>query len=202
MSSEYLHPLQVKLLNILSKTIEEPLTIRGLQDAISASSTSVVARHIAQLEKKGYIKKNPYNPRDYQILKTPDTEVAHINLYGLATCGPNGCILDGDPIDRITISSRIIPFASQYAFMVKARGDSMLPKISNGDYVIAKKTETAEDGEIVICINDGKALIKKMKKSGNNKILVSLNSEYEPFIASKDFRIEGIVKGVITNKPF
>jgi repressor LexA len=201
MSDNKLHAIQEKLLKILAKNSDEPLTIREMQEKVGASSTSVVVHHLTQLEKKRFIKKNPYNSKDYQILKQQDQEIAYINLYGMATCGPNGSVLDGDPIDKIPISSRLLSFSSSKAFMVKAKGDSMLPKISSGDFVIAQKASDADDGEIIVCVNDGKALIKKFKKEGKNKILISLNNEFTPFLASlDDFRIEGVVKGVITNK--
>ena len=198
---KHLHPAQQKLLGILAKNTEEQLTIREMQAILGVSSPSVVTHHISQLEKKGYIKKNPYNPKDYQVLKTPEKEMVYLNLYGLATCGPNGTILDGDPIERIVVSTKFIPFASSRAFMVKAKGDSMLPKISSGDYVIAKQASDAEDGEIVIGVNDEKAIIKQIKKEKSGILLISLNNKnYPPFSASEDFKIEGIVKGVITNK--
>jgi len=201
MSDKQLHPIQEKLLKILAKNSDEPLTVREMQEKVGASSTSVVVHHLTQLEKKRFIKKNPYNPKDYEILKEQDAEIAYLNLYGMATCGPNGSVLDGDPIDKIPISTRLLSFSSSKAFMVKAKGDSMLPKINNGDLVIAQKANNAEDGEIIVCVNDGKALIKKFKKEGKNKILISLNNEFSPFLASlEDFRIEGVVKGVISSK--
>jgi len=203
MTSGKLHLIQEKLLKILAKNSDEPLTVREMQEKVGASSTSVVVHHLTQLEKKRFIKKNPYNPKDYQILKEQDQEIAYLNLYGMATCGPNGSVLDGDPIDKIPISTRLLTFSSNKAFMVKAKGDSMLPKINNGDLVIVQKGAVADDGEIIVCVNDGKVLIKKFKKEGKNKILISLNHEFTPFLASvDDFRIEGVVKGVISNKMF
>lgn len=204
MSEARLHNVQEKLLEILSKNIDEPLTIRELQDQVGASSTSVVVHHMAQLEKKGYLKKNPYNPKDYQVLKRPDKEIAYLNLYGLAACGPSGSILDGSPIDRIPISTKVLSFPANKAFMVKAKGDSMLPKISSGDLVIIEKTTKIENGTVALCVNDGQVLIKKIKQqnSKDKVILVSLNSEFEPFLAEKDFRVEGVVRGVISNKMF
>lgn len=202
MSETRLHKLQSKLIEILSKNIEEPLTVRELQEMIGASSTSVVAHHMTQLEKKGYLKKNPYDPKDYQILKRPDKEIAYLNLYGLAACGPNGSILDGSPIDRIPVSTKVLSFSSNKAFMVKAKGDSMLPKISAGDLVIVEKSNKTESGVMALCVNDGQTLIKKIKLQNKKVILVSLNSEFEPFLAADDFRVEGIVRGVISNKMF
>lgn len=193
-----LHKVQEKLLQILKKTVTDPLTIRELQKELDISSPSVVHHHIQQLEKKGYLRRNPINSKDYQILTdSPDKKITYLNLYGLATCGPKGSILDDHPIDRIPISSKILGFSSAEAFMVKAKGNSMMPKINDGDLVIAQKAKNAANGTVVVCVNNGEALIKKIQKN-KNIILVSANSSYEPFVAADDFRIEGIVKGVYT----
>lgn len=195
-----LHEVQKNLLQILKRTITDPLTIRELQKELDISSPSVVHHHIQQLEKKGYLRRNPANPKDYQILAdSPDKKITYLNLYGLATCGPKGSILDNSPIERIPISSKILGFSSAEAFTVKAKGNSMTPKINDGDLVIAQKTNNADSGSVVVCINNGEALIKKIQKN-KNIILVSTNPSYEPFVAAKDFRIEGIVKGVYTYK--
>ncbi len=201
MKNKNLHPTQKKLLELLIKNIDEPLTIREMQDVLDISSPSVVAHHLGQLEKKGYLKKNPYNPRDYQVLKGgPEKRITYLNLYGLAHCGPNGSILDGSPVDRIAISTRLLSFPSSEAFMVKAKGDSMMPKINDGDLIIVRKNRRPENNSIVACVNDGEALIKKYKEEKNGIILISLNQKYPPFLAKDDFRIEGEVKGIITNK--
>jgi len=195
-----LNPIQQKLISILKKNLTDPLTIRELQRELEVSSPSVVHHHIQQLEKKGYLRRNPSNPKDYQVLAdSPDKKITYINLYGLAHCGPKGSILDGDPIDRVPIASQILGFSSSEAFMIKAKGDSMFPKINNGDLVIARKAKKAENGSTVICINDGEVLIKKIQK-GKQIILVSTNPSYEPFMAAKDFRVEGIVRGIYTYK--
>ena len=53
MKKNELHPVQQKLLSLLIKNSDEPLTVREMQGALSVSSTSVVAHHLTQLEKKG-----------------------------------------------------------------------------------------------------------------------------------------------------
>lgn len=195
-----LHKTQEKLLGLLKKNIEDPLTVRELQEELGVSSTSVVAHHISQLEKKGFLKRNPSDPRDYQILSdSPEKLISYINLYGLASCGKEGSILDGKPEDRIPIASQLISFPVKDSFMVQAKGDSMLPKIHDGDYVIARKTQEAENGRMVICVNDGEAIIKKVKKENGSIILISENPKYTPFLAADDFRVEGEVRGVIKN---
>lgn len=200
MSKNQLHPLQRKLLDLLANNSDELLTIREMQDELGASSTSVVAHHLTQLEKRGYLKRNPYNPRDFQILKGPEKQVAYLNLYGLAYCGPNGTILDDNPIERIPISTRLLSFPAAEGFLVKAKGDSMSPKINEGDLVIARQVPDVDSGRVVVCVNGGEALIKKVQKEKQGNILVSLNSKYPPFLAAEDFRVVGEVRGVISNK--
>lgn len=198
MVEKKLHKTQKKLLDLLKKHRHDPLTVRDIQEELGLSTTSLVAHHIGQLEKKGFLKRNPQNPSDYQILGDPEKKICYVNLYGQARCGPNGTLLDGDPIDKIPIASRLLSFPAKDAFMVKAKGDSMSPKIHEGDLVIAKKSKTAKNGDLVVCSNDGEVLIKRFDKEKKNVILTSLNHEkYKPFLASDDFRIEGVVKAVL-----
>lgn len=195
-----LHPIQEKLAEILINNQDDPLTIRELQELMGVSSTSIVHHHLVQLEKKGYLRRNPTNPGDYQVVNSndsPERKITYLNLYGLAACGPKGSILDGIPIERVPISSKILGFSSADAFMLKAKGKSMEPKIGDGDLVIVRKTNHAENGNIIVCVNNGEVLIKKLKKD-SEIILISLNPKFEPFVASDDFRIEGVVRSVLS----
>lgn len=198
-----LHPKQQKLLDLLEENVDDPLTIRELQEELGLSSTSMVHHHITQLEKNGFLRRNPSNPKDYQVLAAePEKKIIYLNLYGLAQCGPNGSLLDGDPIDRIPIATKILGFAAQDAFLVKARGDSMEPKIHAKDLVIAKKVDDVDSGSVAVCVNKGEALIKKVVKTERGTMLKSLNEKkYPPFFADEDFRIEGLVKGIISYEP-
>ncbi|TKK66369.1 HTH domain-containing protein [Ilyomonas limi] len=193
-----LHSSQEKLLKLLKGNIEFPLTMRELQEQLELASPSVVHHHLQQLEKKGYLKRNPNNSKDYIIMDDPEKAIVYINKYGLAQCGPDGTMLSCNPIDRIPIASRLLKFPAEEAFIVEAKGNSMEPKIKNGDLVIAQMQNHAKNGEIVVCVNNRKVLIKQFIKSGKNIILHSLNSEeYHPFIAEEDLKIEGIVKNTL-----
>lgn len=201
MKGEMLHPQQKKLLDLLANNNDGLLTIREMQEEIGASSTSVVAHHIAQLEKKGYLKRNPYNPQDYQVMNEPEKQVAYLNLYGLAHCGPKGDILDGNPVERIPIPTRLLSFPSSDGFLVRAKGDSMSPKINDGDLVIARRADDVDSGRIAVCVNNGQTLIKKITKEKRSNILESINSDlFPPFTASNDFRVVGEVRGIISNR--
>ncbi len=191
-----LHTKQKRILELLQNATE-PMSIRDLQNILGASSPSLVHHHILQLENKGYLRRNPNNPQDYQVLAdNPDKEVTYLNLYGLAQCGPNGLLAEAVPVERVPVSSKMLGFASEQGFMVKARGDSMTPLISENDYVIAQRNAVALNGDIVVCVNDGKALIKKLTYSNNKPILESLNKKYDSIIPEEDLIIEGVVKGV------
>lgn len=194
-----LHATQKELLDLLKIHLDDPLTIRELQEKLSLSSPSLVYHHILQLEKKGYLKRNPSNPQDYEILSDSlDKKVIYLNLYGLAHCGPSGRILDGTPVDRIPLSRKLLTCSAADTFLVKAKGNSMSPKINDGDLVIAKKTDYINSGDIVVCSNNSEALIKKVQKENDRILLISINQKYLPFTASDDFKVEGIVKGIIS----
>lgn len=201
MAQKLLHSTQKKLLEALKSNSDDPLTIRALQELLNISSTSVVVHHLFQLEKKGYLKRNPYNPKDYQILQDePEKTVTYLNLYGLATCGPNGSILDGNPADRIPVFSRLISFPAFEAFMVKAKGKSMEPRIFEGDLIIVRRTSEIISGKVYVCINDEEVLIKRVQQDKASYILHSYNLDYKPFSAANNFRVEGEVKGIISRK--
>ncbi len=68
MKEKQLHQTQKQLLEILVKNSDRLLTIREMQFMLGISSTSGVVRHLSQLEKNGFLKRNPHNPRDYQVL--------------------------------------------------------------------------------------------------------------------------------------
>ncbi|HRW58239.1 MAG TPA: S24 family peptidase [Chlamydiales bacterium] len=198
MNQKPLTKIQEQLLELLKKS-DRLLTIREMQSSLDVSSTSVIVRHISNLEKKGYLKRNPHNPRDFQILSDgSEKEIAWLNLYGLARCGRNGMFLDGEVVDRIPIAAKLLSFPSFEGFLVKAQGDSMAPRINEGDFVIGRISESIESGKVVICQNNGEVLIKKIQIDKDSIILFSLNTSYPPFIASDDFRVIGEVKGIIS----
>lgn len=196
-----LHATQEKLLELLQQNRPEPLTLRELQDELGLSSHTLVLHHINQLEKRGLLRRNPSNPNDYQVLVgNPEDAVTYVNLYGLAQCGPSGSILDGNPIVRLPLSSRIFGFSASDAFLVKARGDSMTPKINHGDFVVAQKNRAAQDRDIIVCTYNEMAMIKILRKSQGMIFLESLNDKYPPIlVAEGDLHIDGIVKGVYSS---
>lgn len=192
-----LHPTQAKLLMLLKDNIDTPLSMVELSAEADINSPGVLYHHLKQLETKGYLKRNPDNPKDYVVMDSPEKAVVYINKYGMAQCGPNGSILDGTPIERIPVASLLLRFPASEAFIVEAKGDSMEPKIESGDIIIAKKQNHAESGEIIVCVFEEKALIKQYLVIGERHVLHSFNKNYELIDATTDLRIEGVVKNII-----
>ncbi|HRH03396.1 MAG TPA: S24 family peptidase [Bacteroidia bacterium] len=192
-----LHDKQSQILKLLKKNIDDPLTLASLSEEVGITSPGVLYHHLRQLEKKGYLKRNPNNPKDYIVFGTPEKQVVYINKYGTAQCGPNGTILGGDPIDRIPIASSLLRFSSSEAFIVEAKGDSMEPKIKSGDIIIAKKQDYAESNDLVVCVYDERVLIKQYKLVEKRIVLNSLNQKHKLIEVRGELRIEGVVKNII-----
>lgn len=111
-------------------------------------------------------------------------EQVFVPLYGNVSAG-KGIIAYEDVQDYIGISSELARNGEYYALKIK--GDSMQPRITDGDIVIIKKQSTAEDGDIVIAlINGDDAVCKKYKRYPDGIMLISLNSAYEPLIFQKN----------------
>ncbi len=193
-----LHPKQLKLLEILKANISDPLTMEELAEQLDVSAKSVVFHHIKQLEKKGYLKRNPSNPRDYIVLKDPERNVIYLNMYGMAKCGPEGTILDGTPTRIVPVDPSMIYFPACKGFMVEAKGDSMENLISPKDWLIVEQSNQPKNKDVVVCVNNGEVMVKRFTKDGENVILQSENPHYTPIVADKtSFHVEGIVRSII-----
>ena len=193
-----LHPKQTELLEILRTHISDPLTMEELADRLNVSGKSVVFHHIKQLEKKGYLKRNPSNPRDYIILKDPEKNVIYLKMYGMAKCGPEGTILDGTPTRIVPVDPSMIYFPACKGFMVEAKGDSMESLIAPHDWLIVEQSHQPQNKDVVVCVNNGEVMVKRFTQDGENVILQSENPSYNPIVADRDsFRVEGIVRSII-----
>ena len=193
-----LHSKQTELLEILKTNISDPLTMEELADRLNVASKSVVFHHIKQLEKKGYLKRNPANPRDYIILKDPERNVIYLKMYGMAKCGPEGTILDGQPTRIVPVDPSMIYFPACKGFMVEAKGDSMEQLISPKDWLIVEQNHQPKNKDVIVCVNNGEVLVKRFTQDGENVILQSENPKYMPIVADKtSFHVEGIVRSII-----
>ena len=193
-----LHPKQARLLEILQANLSDPLTMEELAERLNISSKSVVFHHIKQLEKKGYLKRNPSNPRDYIVLKDPEHNVIYLNMYGMAKCGPAGTLLDGTPTRVVPVDPSMVYFPARKGFMVEAKGASMQPLIAPHDWLIVEQGVEAKNKDVVVCVNNGEVLVKRFMRDGERVILQSENPDFAPIVADRDFfHVEGIVRSII-----
>lgn len=190
-------PLQSRLLKAIAAHPTSPLSYRELAKKVSVSSTNTVSYNLRALEKKGYLKRDSVDPRIYQVLGQASEGICHVSLYGLAHCGPHGSFLNDAPVDRIALAIRVLTFPVEEAFLVKAEGDSMEPRICAGDIVLSRKQNHADTGQIIVCVNERQALIKKLLKKKHSTMLISLNPKYDPMVAADDFRVVGLVKNIV-----
>lgn len=195
------HPTQEQILELLKDT-SASYTIRDLQDILDISSPSVVHHHIQQLERKGLLFRNPDNPRDYQVRDPEFNRELWIGVYGLAQCGVQGKMVDGNAIERLPLSRELLPFSEKDALLVIASGDSMEPRIHEGDYVLVEKKQEFRDKDIILCSVNEETMIKQFvqRVSGDDihNELHSLNQKYSP-IALNDqlFLPVGRVRGIL-----
>ena len=189
--------------------------------ALNLKSKSGIHRLISALEERGFIKRLPHKARALEVIKLPENAGAQ-DLYNnfspkIIRGGLDlnkiddeeifvpvlGKIAAGAPIVALENQAESLPLSKSFLgsneyFALKVEGDSMIDAgINTGDYVIIKKTNVAESGEIVVAlIDDHEATLKRMRKKGPSIALESANPAYETKIYNSD-RVK--VQGVLTS---
>lgn len=190
-----LTPKQKKILDIILNFTEKngfAPSLKEIANNIGLKAVSTVYQHIKALEKKGYLKKEDNQPRG--ILSIPDQTV-EIPLFGFIAAGePIEAISNPEPIK---IPQSMLGKSGLY-YGLKVKGNSMIDEnINDGDTVIIKRQETAEDGQkVVALINGYEATLKKIYKEKNGYRLQPANPNLKPFFI-KNLIIQGKVIGVL-----
>ncbi|MCC5889605.1 MAG: transcriptional repressor LexA [Alkalibacterium sp.] len=165
-----------------------PPTVREIGEATALSSTSTVHGHLARLEKNGFILRDPSKPRAIEFTKNGldklgiNEDEDKIPLLGVVTAG--------EPILAVEEATDYFPIPSDLEidkgnlFMLTIRGDSMMNVgILDGDQVIVRKQETANNGDIVIAMTDeDEATCKRFFKEKNHIRLQPENDSMDPII--------------------
>lgn len=131
------------------------------------SSPSTVHSHLTTLEEKDYIRKDPTKPRAIEVLHEPiseeetEKEMVNIPLLGRVTAGKP--ILAVENIeDTFPISLEYISDTTDQLFMLTVEGESMIEAgILDGDYVIVKQQNTAQNRDIVVALLDKEVTVKR-----------------------------------------
>ena len=173
-----------------------PPSVREIGEAVGLSSSSTVHAHLAALEEKGFIRRDPAKPRALEVLDFRDPDIA-ID-YGKDCSVPVvGQVAAGEPILAAENIESTMPLPAEIAgdstFILRVRGDSMIDAgILNGDYVVVRQERTATNGDIVVAMIEDEATVKRFFKEADTIRLQPENSALEP-IYSRDVQILGKV---------
>lgn len=173
-----------------------PPSVREIGQAVGLSSSSTVHAHLAALEAKGLIRRDPSKPRALEVFDYRDTERAVD--YGQVRAVPLvGQVAAGQPIlaaENIE-ATMCLPaeLADESTFVLRVSGDSMIEAgILDGDFVVVRKQDTATNGDIVVALLDSEATVKRFYREATQIRLQPENSSLEPTY-SRDVIILGKV---------
>ena len=194
---------QARILEIIKRSQDEmgeAPTIREIAKEIRVKSPHAVSHHLNQLEKKGYIRRNSESSRNIILLADKDHKPApdliRVPLVGWSSGGV-GILAEENILDWIPISTRFLKQDANI-YLLKIKGNSMAPRIEDGDIVIVKKQYTAEVGETIVALLGDETTVKKYIPKEDHIMLQPENSQFEPMIVFPDeLRIQGVIKGVL-----
>jgi len=196
-----------------------------MKDSLNLKSKSGIHRLISALEERGFIRRLPHKARALEVIKLPETASAN-DIYntfspsvikgGLDVEAINinemdipvlGSIAAGTPVEAIQNEVSRIPLPNnlekngQY-FGLKVQGDSMIEAgINEGDTVIIKRSDTADNGKIVVAlIDEHEAMLKRIRIKGKTVALESANKNYETKIFGPDrVKVQGVLVSLYRN---
>ena len=178
--SEQLTDRQRQVLEFIDAEVRErgyPPSVREIGEAVGLSSSSTVHAHLAALQDKGFLKRDPTKPRALELIYESSSGAAierrpvrHIPLVGNVAAG-TGVFAD-------ELIEETIPVPEDFTgagelFMVRVRGDSMVDAgILDGDYVVVRQQPTAEVGDIVVAGIPGEEATVKTFQRRRGKIVL------------------------------
>ena len=195
-----------------------------MKASLNLKSKSGIHRLISALEERGFIKRLAHKARALEVIKLPETASAN-DIYN--SFSPSvikggldseqeidgveipvlGKIAAGTPVEAIQNEVSRIPLPENIEkkgeyFGLKVQGDSMIEAgINDGDTVVIKKTDTADNGKIVVAlIDDHEAMLKRIRKKGKTVALESANKNYETKIFGPDrVKVQGVLVSLYRN---
>ena len=202
---ETLTARQKDILEFISGFLEKrkiPPSVREIQKHFGFESANAVTCYLDLLERKGHLRRRPGVARGMELVSS------EICLYpGIARVPLVGEIAAGAPILAEEHIEGYLHLDKTFIkgdghFLLKVKGDSMKEAgVYDGDFVLVKKQERAEAGEIVAAYLGGEATVKRLRGRGGRLELVPANPAYRPIRISAekypDFRILGKVKAVL-----
>ncbi|MGI6796289.1 MULTISPECIES: transcriptional repressor LexA [Gordonia] len=202
---------QREVLEVIRQSVRErgyPPSIREIGEAVGLTSTSSVAHQLRTLERRGLLKRDPHRPRAVNVRddqRTPPSGGAEADGESLPT--PTfvpvlGRIAAGGPILAEQAVEEVFPMPRELVgdgslFMLRVVGESMIDAaICDGDWVVVRQQNVAENGDIVAAMIDGEATVKTFKRTDGHVWLMPHNEHFEP-IPGDDAAILGKVVTVM-----
>lgn len=185
---------QEMILQYIREHVEDkgyPPSVREIAEAVGLASSSTVHGHLSRMEQKGYIRRDPTKPRAIEIVdphmddSIPKDDARYAPVIGRVTAGI--------PITAVENIEEFVPIPSSTAssddsvFVLVVEGDSMIQAgILDGDMVIVKQQNTANNGEIVVAMTeDDEATVKRFYKEENYIRLQPENETMDPIIVDQ-----------------
>ncbi len=193
---------QLEVLNYIKYKISEngyPPSVREICKGVGIKSTSTVHNYINILEENGFIRKTSSKNRAIEVLgKYGDTNIQPKKTIDVPVLGR---VTAGEPILATEQIEDTFPIPLDYTsadtmFILKVEGESMIDAgILDGDMILVKQQNTADNGEIVVALLDDSATVKRFYKENDHILLKPENSKMEP-IKTTDVEILGLVVGL------
>ena len=212
---------QRKVLQVIRDSVQKrgyPPSMREIGEAVGLTSTSSVSYQLSTLQRKGYLHRDVGRPRTVEVrlpghpairpeqnreeeaepatdgLDIPSQEATYVPLVGRIAAGipilAEEQVEDVFPLPRQLVGDGTL-------FLLKVAGDSMInAAIADGDWVVVRQQEDAENGEIVAAMVDGEATVKTLKRSDGHAWLMPHNPAYTPILGD-DATILGKVVAVL-----
>lgn len=206
---------QAKILAVIREAVDArgyPPSVREIGDAVGLTSPSSVAHQLRVLEKKGFLRRDPNRPRALEVTMTGETKRSdtHISSRDGGSAGTSrtafvpvlGRIAAGGPILADESVETVFPLPRDITgegelFLLHVVGESMIDAaICDGDYVVVRKQDTAESGEIVAALIGDEATVKTLKRRDGHVWLMPHNPAFAPILGD-DAHILGKVVSVL-----
>jgi len=191
MSGTNLTARQQEILDFIDTQNRErgyPPSVREIGKAVGLTSPSTVHSHLNTLQKAGYLRRDPAKPRAIEVRYDPNSgavieraAVTHVPLVGDVAAGTD--VLAHENVEEL------MPLPTEFTgpgelYMLRVRGDSMINAgIFDGDFVVVRTENTADNGDIVIAgIPGEEATVKTYMRDGKTITLVPANDSLDPLV--------------------
>ncbi len=179
-----------------------PPTVREIGEAVGLTSSSSVHSQLENLERKGYLRKDPTKPRAIGVGPSGDSEAepgVRVPLVGRIAAGAPS--LAQQEIETMLAVPGEFAGSGEH-FGLRVSGDSMIGAgIQDGDVVLVRRQDDCDDGDIVAAIQPGpaedEATVKRLRRTGGRVVLVPENPRLQPFDLAEGGRVLGRVVAVL-----